>query len=213
MNIKTFYCNPFRECTYILSATNGLSAIIDCGAINEQEWTRIYNYITDNKLKPHYHLLTHAHLDHCFGSYFVKRDFGLLPTLHEADKFLFEHLKQQTEMFGVDTRYPFLAEFLPLHIGNDISLSELTIHPILTPGHTKGGVSYQVSEGDKQILFSGDTMFYGGYGRTDLPGGDYLELTDSLNRLKQLPNETIVYPGHGIITTIEKEKNSSWRYF
>ena len=209
MKVKTFYCNPFRECTYILSAENGESAIIDCGAINEHEWSRIYDYITTTGLQLKYHLLTHAHLDHCFGCYFVKRDFNLLPTLHEADRKLYEHLNEQVSMFGVETEYPFLADFLPLDTIKDINLSELTIQVILTPGHTKGGVSYKVTDGEREILFSGDTMFYGGFGRTDLPGGNYIELLDSLKRLKLLPEKTIVYPGHGIATTIGKENHSN----
>lgn len=215
MNIHTFYNNPFQEACYVVSefAEDPKACIlIDCGTYRPAEQERIRKYIAENELRPVAHLLTHGHLDHVFGSRFLYDEYGLLPQLREADAELYCKIEEQAEMFGLPLLDAPLSEYSLLpDMSKDgiihLLVSDTQIDAIPTPGHTQGGVCYlfpHYGQGP-DILFSGDTLFQGGYGRTDLPGGDMSLLMMSLRRLSQLSPSTIVYPGHGYPTTIREE--------
>lgn len=166
MTIKTFYFNPFRECTYVVQDGDN-TIVIDPGMLTEKEKERFKEYWDANHLTLTHILTTHAHEDHICGLDWLKQTLNI---------------KHQTP----DTNQ--------LPEGWQV---------ISTPGHKEDAVCFYVpSEG---ILFSGDTLFLESIGRTDLPGGDMSELIQSLNKLKQLPPETAVYPGHGYPTTIGHE--------
>lgn len=203
MSIQPFYNNPFQEACYVLSDfgeaySPGAAIIIDGGAYRAAEEERLRRFIAEKQLRPVAHLLTHGHLDHCFGARFIYEEYGLLPIVPDADIPLYRSLQEQADLFGV----PLLHEPLDACI----ALSDAEVHgitAIATPGHTQGGTCYYfASEG---VLFAGDTLFQGGYGRTDLPGGDYATLMCSLRRLALLPADTRVYPGHGYSTSIGAE--------
>ena len=198
MQIKTFYNNPFQEACHVLS-DNGTAVIIDCGAYTTLEERRIEQYLIEQQLTPIAHLLTHGHLDHVFGAKWLYTHYGLTPILHPADEELFLSLNAQAALFGLPLNNEGLQLFTPL---NDELILPMGLSFIHTPGHTPGGVCYRTSN----ILFTGDTLFQCGFGRTDLPGGDARLLYDSLKKLFKLPQETIVYPGHGYPTTIGDEK-------
>lgn len=185
------------------------AVIIDCGAYTHIETERIRRYIEENNLTPKAHLLTHGHLDHVFGVKWVHDMYGLVPFLNAADKNIYNRIAEQAALFGI----PFTAEhFTPTEdVSSDFRLiiGEYNITALHTPGHTEGSVCYLVRNNEKDsvpVLFSGDTLFQGGYGRTDLPGGDSIKLIKSLSTLSSLPSDTIVYPGHGYTTTIADER-------
>ena len=200
MQVKTFYLNPFRECTYLISYKEGECIIIDCGCYGERECQRIREYVEKNNLRITHHLLTHAHIDHLFGAWFIYNEYGILPTLSEQDDWLFTHVQQQAAAFGIPLESNTLQEYIPL---STISIEGMTT--ISTPGHSPGSVCYLFHQPQSDFLFSGDTLFQGGIGRTDLFGGNYYQLMSSLNLLAKLPAETLVYPGHGFETTLGQE--------
>ena len=212
MHIQTFYFNPFRECTYLLSDDKGYTIIIDCGAYTTTEQYRLQEYIEKRQLTIAAHLLTHAHLDHCFGAKFIYEAYNVLPQLSSADDCLFSNLQQQSIAFGCPLEDTPIARYIPLD--SSVQIGDFQIEVLPTPGHTPGGASFYIkpnpSNNQPPILFSGDTLFQCGIGRTDLPGGNYATLLRSLReQIMPLPDETIVYPGHGYSTTIGEEKQSN----
>ncbi len=210
MEIKTFYNNPFQEACHILSC-EGDAVIIDCGSYTDYEESRIEQYIKDKQLKPIAHLLTHGHLDHIFGAKWVFERYGLLPYIHPLDIEQYLGISTQAEMFSVPLSTDSLRRYNTLDHNFRIRLKDHTITFLHTPGHSEGSVCYLVTASETDttlplILFSGDTLFHQGFGRTDLPGGNAGLLYRSLETIMQLPPATIVYPGHGYPTTIEAER-------
>lgn len=205
MTIKTFYFNPFRECTYILSNEQNEAIIIDAGCQTDKEKQRVKEYIDKNSLQPIAHLLTHAHLDHCFGAAFIHKEYSIFPTLSAEDSHLYESLLQQSYAFGIELTDTPIQEHHLLPENNILKIGSFPQISILkTPGHTEGSVCYYIKE--ENILFSGDTLFQGGIGRTDLPGGNYGQIIHSLKELTKLPDNTQILPGHGYATSIIEEK-------
>lgn len=207
MNIAVFTCNPFGENTYVASWEDGRCIIVDCGAYNMEELRAIEQYIAQNQLHPIAQLLTHAHLDHCFGVALIEERYGLLPFVSEADKQLLESLQEQCSMFGIPAPKKTSSNYIILSAEKlkEVGLAEIEIIPC--PGHTPGGVCYLIKDTQQAVLFCGDSLFMGSIGRTDLPGGDYSRLMRSIQKITQLDEKTIVYPGHGPSTTIAQEKH------
>lgn len=205
MNIQRFIVNPFQEVCYVVHGLKGWPMehclLIDCGAYYPEEEAAIERYITGQGLQPIAHLLTHGHLDHCFGARWVWETWGLRPIMHEADSSLLHDMEQQAAMFGIPLQKAPMREHLPL------SSLPAGIRHIHTPGHTQGSVCYLFAE--ESALFSGDTLFAGGVGRTDLPGGNWGQLQNSLGTLMQLAPGTLVFPGHGGQTSIEREQDEN----
>ena len=161
-------------------------------------------YITKNELRPVRLLATHGHLDHHFGDNTVYDTYGLSLELSEEDEYVYKSLLYQAEKyFHLKLNYKFPAPGRYLQDGETISFGNHELLVLPTPGHTPGSVSfYCKSEG---FLFTGDTLFRGSVGRTDLDGGSMFQLINSLRELAQLPDETEVLPGHGEPTTIGYE--------
>lgn len=210
MQIKTFYFNPIRVCTYVIYDVTAHKAIlIDTGCYDDNERERLLEFCTVNALTPVAHLLTHAHLDHIFGAQFVYEQWGLLPYLNPQDAPLFQHLPLQAQFFGIPFSDKTLDRYIPISNKQQLDFGFLTVDTIATPGHTEGGVCYLITDkaDTKQYLFTGDTLFCGGMGRTDLPGGDYSTLIHSIKDiLFCLDDNMVVYPGHGLPTSIGQEK-------
>lgn len=209
MKIKQIQNNPFQENTYVVwDEASKEAAIVDCGALFPQEEERIESFITENDLKIKYLLNTHAHLDHCFGNAWAAERYCVKPMAHADDEELLAQMGMQAKMFGlpVEVKTVKLGEYL--NDGDVLMLGENRIKVIHTPGHSRGGVCFYIPSA--RWLVSGDSLFAGSIGRTDLEGGSYATLIKSIQeRLMTLPEETAVYPGHGPYTTIGDEKKTN----
>lgn len=205
MNLKAFYCNSFREATYLISDEAGTAAVIDCGCYTPTERERLRKYIEEHNLHLTHHLLTHAHLDHLCGANFIYEHYGVLPHLSAADKYYFDHQYAQAEAFGMPLLDETIKQYIPVTAYEEIQVGTLLFRALPTPGHTRGGMSYYCQQ--HQLVFSGDVLFYESIGRSDMPQGSFEDLINGIRQqLLTLPDETIVYPGHGLDTTIEHEK-------
>ncbi len=207
--LKTFIFNPFMELTYVVSDDDNNAVIIDCGCYTEQERQIFVSYIETNHLRPIALLNTHFHLDHQFGNALVNQRYGLIPYGSELDRPLIRVLDQQCGWFGLQNTSDVLTTINALQDNQVLMFGNMRFTVIATPGHTPGGVCFLLHTGtEADILFSGDTLFCRGVGRTDLPYGNTEQLFESIRtRLLTLPDNTIVYPGHGVVTTIGNEKN------
>jgi len=155
-------------------------------------------------------LLTHAHIDHVTGVRAAKDAYDVPVYLHRDDLFLYEGTVQQGAMFGFKVSQPppidIFYDMTPIHFGD----YEVRVHP--TPGHCPGGVCLQIGRTGAagEHLFVGDTLFAGSIGRTDLPGGDYDVLMESITGvLFPRGDDKIVHPGHGADTTIRRERETN----
>ncbi|MBW4758678.1 MBL fold metallo-hydrolase [Prevotella denticola] len=201
LKIKTFEVNPLQENCYVVSDDTKECVIIDCGALTEDEQGTIVSYIKENGLHPVHNLGTHGHLDHHLGDAAVHSAFGLLPEVAEDDAVFMNNPEQAAaQMLGMklDCRLP--AGELRLSESREISFGTHVFRVIRTPGHSGGSVSFYCAE--ENVLFTGDTLFKGSIGRTDFPGGSMFQIISSLRELAQLPDATVVYPGHGPQTSI-----------
>ena len=197
MERLTIQVGGFEVNCSILSE-NGKAWIVDPG----QEADRIIDLLAKKGLEPAAILLTHGHFDHISGIPGLLKKFSDLPVyVHEKDMQMFGHPLNQLP--------PEYTSFAKPH--NLVSLDKLEglegLEILETPGHTPGGVCYYFPK-DK-LLLSGDTLFAGSVGRTDLPGGDMATLMDSLQKLTALPDDTLVIPGHGMHTRIALEKSGN----
>ncbi len=207
MEIFTLVFSPFEVNTYVISDPSGECVIIDPACNNKEEQTYFYRFINEKNLKPRHLLQTHCHLDHVFGSAFVCSTFLLEPEAHSDEEFNNQNAVNAAKIYGIKMQTPhpinkYLDEKNTIKFGN----SELKILHI--PGHTAGSLLFY-NETEKLII-AGDVLFNGSIGRTDLPGGNYELLISGINdKLMQLPEDTVVYPGHGETTTIGKEKKTN----
>ena len=201
MKIEQFTFGPFGTNTYVLVDEEGKVLLIDPACFYEQERQLLYQTIT-RLLRPDQPLTivaTHGHLDHLWGAKWATETWHTPVRMHEADIPMAQAMQQQYDLFGVQLK----AERFEIEEVSGQN-SEFRFQIIHTPGHTQGSVCLYFPEERK--LFSGDTLFRCGYGRTDLPGGNYGQLISSLEQLMTLPSETEVFPGHGESTTIGYER-------
>lgn len=195
--------------TYVVSDPESHEAmVVDPGMISDTEERRITDYIRSAGLTVKYVVHTHLHLDHAFGHSRARALWGVTPMAHEADLPLGRQLPQQAMMFGVPGRFEPVNDITPVNGSTVLSLGSEQIKVIESPGHSPGGIAlYAPASG---WIISGDSLFNGGIGRTDLPGGDYKTLIDTLrSRYLTLPGSTVVYPGHGPTTTIAQESSTN----
>lgn len=212
MKIKRFEFNMFPVNCYVLADETGEAVVIDPGCYYEEEKQALKGFIQDNKLQVKHLLCTHLHTDHIFGTPFMLKEFGLKPEANQADEFWIEESPKQSRMFGIKLEENPVAIGNYLHDGDLIRFGNTTLEAIHVPGHSPGSlVYYCASDG---CMFSGDVLFQGSIGRADLAGGNFDHLIENIcSRLFVLPNETVVYPGHGAPTTIgiEKAENPFFR--
>lgn len=207
MQIYSFVFNPIDVNTYILADKSGECAIIDCGCYDFDEFSRLTDFIDEKMLRPVLLLNTHCHLDHIFGDGFVHEKYNLGALCHRDDVPNRRNAVNHALMFGLTMENPpepasYLID------GQTISFGETELTAIHVPGHAAGSLAFY-SKNDK-VVFTGDALFEGSIGRTDLPGGDYRTLINSIrNKLFTLPEETLVYPGHGNETTIGIEVSTN----
>ena len=199
MIIKTVQVGELRTNCYIVASNKTKEAIIiDPG----DEADKIIDAIEKGKFKPILIVNTHAHPDHVGANFKLAEKYGIVAALGEDGYRMIEDFKRYFEDFSGLKLEDLSIERL-LQDNNMINIGELKLKVINTPGHSKGSVCLY-GEG---VLFSGDTLFAGTYGRTDIPGGSEEEMQESIKKLMELPDETVVYPGHGSRTTIAEERN------
>ncbi len=208
MNIEKFTFNPLQENTFILSDEDKNCVIVDPGCYFQEEKEFLKNHIEKEGLKVVALLNTHAHLDHIMGNAFVKRTYDVDLYLHKEDVITLNMGDQSAQVYGLDlfetSPQPdhFLAE------GDRLEFGGIKLDVIFGPGHAPGHVAFYNAE--EKILINGDILFKGSYGRVDLPGGDFQTLKNSIqNKLFKLPEDVVVYTGHGPETMIGVEKISN----
>ncbi len=196
--------NPFQENTYILTAPSGECIIIDPGCFDRSEREELKDFISSRNLKPVRLLNTHCHIDHILGNAFVSKEYGLGLEIHKGEIPVLESGLMVSNMYGVPYEVSpsptsFLAE------GDEVVLDGHTLQVLFTPGHSPASICFY-NQADGWVI-GGDVMFYESIGRTDLPGGDHATLLKSIReKLFVLPNETVIYPGHGQETKVGYEK-------
>lgn len=204
IKVEYFTFNPFAENTYVLSNEKQDAVIIDPGCYFTEEETKLKASITDQQLKPVLLLNTHCHIDHVFGNNWVFKNYGLELHLHKDEQPVLDFAPAAGNMYGLGfTNYKSTLHYLKE--GDEIFLGDDKLQVLLTPGHSPASICFYCSA--QHFIISGDVLFYESIGRFDLPGGNQQQLHKSISeKLYVLPDETIVYPGHGEPTTIGHEK-------
>lgn len=207
---KRLTVNPVEENCYILwDDTSHEGAVVDCGVWTKGEQTAFSAFVQKNEIRLKYALQTHMHFDHCLGLGFIYETYNLKPLCHAQDIDTYHGAAEMVrQWFNVDisSMLPEASPILDLH--TRLTLGDVDIQVLHTPGHTPGGVSFFLPQ--PRIVFSGDTLFRMGIGRTDLPGGNYeQELQSISSKLFILPEDTRVLPGHGPESTIEAERSGN----
>jgi glyoxylase-like metal-dependent hydrolase (beta-lactamase superfamily II) len=209
MEIFRLVFSPIDVNTYILADSSGDCAIIDCGCYDDEEFKELTSFIEEKKLNPVLLLNTHCHLDHIFGNRYLLEKYKLRALSHEKEEMNRKNGPQHAIIFGLTMEMP--PEPERFIVDNEvIKFSSTDLKVLSVPGHSAGGVAFY-SEKDG-CVFTGDALFAGSIGRTDLPGGDYETLINSIkNKLFKLPESTIVYSGHGVESTIGTEiRTNPW---
>lgn len=206
MLIQTFPVGPLQcNCSIIVDEQTGEAVIIDPG----DEAQKIIDQVKKEGFTVKYLLHTHAHFDHIGGTAPLKQTTQAKIGLHRDDLYLYDNLAQQGALFGLSIREEvkpvdcFLIQGDVVEWGNSSRLEILH-----TPGHTPGSLTFLSRDvGGRECLFTGDTLFMGSIGRTDLWGGDFGQIIDSIkNKILPLPDDTLVLPGHGPQTNIGQER-------
>ncbi len=206
MKLKQMTFNPFQENTYVVWCEETKEcAIIDCGVLMRGEEARLKSWIAEEGLTVVEVLNTHLHLDHCFGNAWAAVTYGVLPRAHKDDEELLASMEAHAAAYGLtmDVKVQRLGGYLDDN--EEVKIGHGMLKVIHTPGHSRGGVClYAEADG---FLLSGDTLFEGSIGRTDLPGGDYGTLIRVVQkRVFVLSDDVMVYPGHGGATSVGQEK-------
>ncbi len=207
MKIYKLVFNPIEVNTYILAEESGECAIIDCGCYDKYEFSEFSDFIIENKLKPVLLLNTHCHLDHVFGNGFILERYGLRSFFHQEDESNRKNAVNHAIMFGLSMETPPVPGGY-LTDGQQVSFGDTDLIALHVPGHSRGSLAFY-SRKDNSV-FTGDSLFAGSIGRTDLPGGDFKTIISSIkDKLFTLPPDTDVYPGHGERTSIHTEIESN----
>lgn len=207
ITVKVFEFSPIQENTYLLYNEAKNCIIIDPGCYTQEERDELYQFIKSNELIPMLLLNTHGHLDHVFGNKFVAETFQLIPHIHPLEKELLAYAPVSGLMYNLPFDH-YEGELSFLEAGQSIILDTDELKVLFTPGHSPGSVSFYCEK--QNFVISGDVLFKNSVGRTDLPGGNHEVLIQSIkNQLLVLPEDTVVYSGHGVKTTSGEEKRGN----
>lgn len=207
LQVHTLTFNPFEENTYVVFDESREAAIIDPGCCDADEQEKLTRLIVDEKLTVKLLLNTHCHIDHVLGNYFVKTRYNVPFWMHAEDLPVLRAVKSYASNYG----FPGYQEVLPDHLlteGEKVQIGNSELSILFLPGHSPGHIGFYSSA--QKILLAGDVLFYRSIGRTDLPGGNMETLMSSIQqKLFALPDEVVVFPGHGPTTTLGEEKVSN----
>jgi hydroxyacylglutathione hydrolase len=203
-NVQVFTFSPIQENTYILVNEKKEGIIIDPGCYDGEERETLAGFFTKNGIEPKLLLQTHCHLDHVFGTKWIFETYGLIPHIHPDE----EEMLELAPTSGLLWNMPFdnyTGDLVYLEGGTPVFFGQDRLEVLLVPGHSPGHCCFYVPA--QGFVIGGDALFKGSIGRTDLPGGSYATLIRSIReKLWVLPDDTVVYPGHGPATTIGYEK-------
>lgn len=206
MRIAKFEFSLFGINTYVVwDPETRECAVVDPGMIDDRERNAIRNFIDREKLSVEHIINTHLHVDHAIGDSFAVKEFGAPVLAHRGDEPLGADLRQQARMFQIQEEVDNVSVSTYIEDGDVVRVGNGSLQVLHVPGHSKGSIAFYDKEGGYVLV--GDALFYGSVGRTDLPGGDMDELLASIRgKLLALPDDTVVYPGHGPATTIGWER-------
>jgi hydroxyacylglutathione hydrolase len=204
ITLHTFVFNPFQENTFVLADSSGECIIIDAGCYSEEEKHHLTEFISSKNYRPVKLVNTHCHVDHLLGNAYLHATYQILLEAAQADEFLLENAVEHGSMFGFHVETPpaisrYLSE------GEELIFGKSALKVIELPGHSPGSIGLFSPE--QKFLIAGDVLFQGSIGRTDLPGGDFNTLINSIERkILPLGDEVTVWPGHGPSTSIGQER-------
>lgn len=207
MKMKRFALGALWTNCYIVWDAHGNAFVVDPGGQPDE----VERFIKDNDIRLHWIILTHGHVDHIGGINGIRNFAEKGVAIHYEDADALTNANKNLSTYTGEAISVQAAD-RELNDGDVITVGSMTIAVIHTPGHTPGGICLFVTDGEEQILISGDTLFARSIGRSDLPGGDEAVLLESLKKLSTLPEKIKVFPGHGPETTLlaEKQHNPYW---
>lgn len=207
LQIKIFEFNPFQENSYVLYDETKQCVIIDPGCYDKDEEEALEGFIDENELDVVALLNTHCHVDHVLGNYFVKEKYNVKLFIHQKDEVVLRAAKVYAPNYGMH-HYKETEPDSYLEEGDEVAVGNQKLKVLFVPGHAPGHIAFYHES--KKILIGGDVLFYNSIGRTDLPGGSFNTLIQSIRtKFFTLPDDVIVYPGHGPETTIGFEKKTN----
>ena len=207
LQIKSFAFNPFSQNTYVVFNENKDAYLIDPGNFTDEETDVLLTFISDNDLKVQNILLTHAHIDHVLGLQRAFDKYQVPVLMHPLEQEILDRNPMDANRFGFFFQ-PFKGQISYLTENDLVNLGEDEFKILHVPGHSPGSIAFYNEE--QKLMISGDVLFEGSIGRTDLYKGDHDQLiTNIKNKLFVLDDETKVFNGHGNPTTIGFEKNYS----
>lgn len=207
IQIQTFAFNPFNENTYVVFDQTGEGVIIDPGCYETEEKTTLAKFIEDEGIKIKYLLNTHCHIDHVLGNDFVKEKYKAPFLIHPKEEPVLKSVKAYAPSYGFVQYHEALPDQF-INEGDKVLFGTIEFQVLFLPGHAPGHIGFY--DINSKSLFSGDVLFQQSIGRTDLPGGDHNTLIKSIHqKIFTLPDDVLVYPGHGDPTTVGEEKISN----
>lgn len=207
MQVEAFVFNPLQENTFVLYDETKECVIIDPGCYDQSEQYELTEFISAKGLHVKMLLNTHCHVDHVLGNYFVKEKYQVKLFIHPKDEATLKAVQAYAPAYGFNQYQESTADGF-LNEGDQITFGNQTLNVLFVPGHAPGHIAFYNKEA--QVVIGGDVLFYNSIGRTDLPGGNYDTLIESVHKkLFTLPDATKVFPGHGPETSIGFEKRTN----
>lgn len=207
ISIQSFVFNPFQENSYVVYDDTKEAVIVDPGCYDEDEKKELADFVAGNNLEIKMLLNTHCHIDHVLGNHFVKEKFKTQLYIHKTEEFVLNAQKVLAPHYGMHGYEEARPDFF-LKEGDSVRFGSQEFSVLFVPGHSPGHIAFY-SQREKVVL-AGDVLFQNSIGRTDLPGGNFDTLINSIHqKLFTLPDDVIVYPGHGGTTSIGIEKRTN----
>jgi len=207
LKLKSFTFNNFLENTYLLYDETKACAILDPGCLEQDEKDKLHDFIQRHELQIVQLLITHGHIDHVLGNQYVKDTYQVPLALHRIEAPMLRTIEAYAPQYGIIEYKAVEADTL-LEEGDQIKFGKVTLEVLHVPGHSPGHIAFYDKE--SQVCLSGDVLFRGSIGRTDLTGGDHATLIRSIQeKIFPLGDSVVIYPGHGAKTTVGEEKRTN----